>query len=885
MKCKPNTHPLCRRAAADGAVLLKNEGGLLPLAAGTRVALFGRIQTDYYKSGTGSGGLVNVEHVPSVLEALRAEPLLAVDEELAGVYEAWVAEHPFDNGHGWGTEPWSQEEMPLEPAVVAAAAKRNEVAVVILGRTAGEDRDNSLTEGSYLLSKGEAAMLEAVTGAFDRVAVLLNVGNMIDVSFADRVNAVMYLWQGGANGAPAAADLLCGRAAPAGRLPDTQLLTMEGHPADADFGDPKQVLYTDDIYVGYRYFETFAPERVQYPFGFGLSYTAFAVAYAAERTDDTVTVTATVTNTGARDGREVVQVYYAAPCGKLGNPARQLAGFAKTGVLKPGESEMLTVTVPLVSLAAYDDAGVTGYRSCYVREAGVHAVYAGTDVREAREVLRWTQDTTEVVRRLREALAPVTPFDRLCAEPDGDGVRAVYRPTPLRTVNTAERIAAELPKTWDYTGDRGIRLRDVAEGRHTVEELVAQMSDTDLCAMVCGEGMNSPKVTPGTGGVFGGTTAALRGLGIPPVCVTDGPSGLRLDDGSQATAFPNGTLLAATWDEALVQELYAIAGDEMRHYRVDMLLGPGMNLHRHPLCGRNFEYFSEDPVLTGKIGAAITRGIAESGVGSTIKHFCANNQETHRYDVDAVISERALREVYLRGFEIAVHEGGTLGIMTTYNAVNGRWNASQYDLTTTILRGEWGYTGFVMTDWWAKSNEEGGEASQYHLKDMVRAGNDVYMVCPDALSQPHDLMQGLDEGKLTRGELQRCAANLVRYALGTPAFERSLHDGMPVFAEAAPPATVAAVWDAPAAGEELTGTFGGEQECEAELVYTCNALPLAQVKVTLTVDGEAPMVLSVCGTEGQTATVRRRFKAAAGEHRVVCEHGANVTVQAITVRE
>lgn len=253
--------------------------------------------------------------------------------------------------------------------------------------------------------------------------------------------------------------------------------------------------------------------------------------------------------------------------------------------------------------------------------------------------------------------------------------------------------------------------------------------------------------------------------------------------------------------------------------------------------------------------------------------------------MDAVIPERALREVYLRGFEIAVHEGGTLGIMTTYNAVNGRWNASQYDLTTTILRGEWGYTGFVMTDWWAKSNEEGGEASQYHLKDMVRAGNDIYMVCPDALNQPHDLMQGLEEGKLTRGELQRCAANLVNYIVGTPAFERSLREGMPEFAEAAAPTAQVAMWEAPASGETLRGTFGGEQECEAELVYCCNALPLAQVKVSLGIDSEAPLILSVCGTEGQTASVRRRFKVADGEHTVVCEHSADVTVQSITIRQ
>ncbi len=867
----PDTAPLCRKTAAEGAVLLKNRGNLLPLSDGTRVALFGRVQTDYYKSGTGSGGSVHVERVYSLLEALRAEPTLCVDEELAAVYAAWIAEHPFDNGHGWATEPWCQEEMPLSDAVVSAAAARNDVAVVVLGRTAGESKDNSTERGSYYVSDAEEAMLAAVTAQFAHVVVLLNVGNVIDLNFTDtyNVDTVLYLWQGGAVGALAAADLLCGKAAPSGHLPDTQLRTLDGHPAHADFGNPERVVYTDDIYVGYRYYETFAPEKVHYPFGFGLTYTAFDTAYTATADNRTVTVAATVKNVGTHVGREVVQVYFEAPDGTLGTPARQLVGFAKTRELGVGESETLTVTFPVSAMAAYDDSGVSGYRSCYVLESGDYVICAGSDVRAAAPVLTYTVTDTTVTRGCEEALAPVTPFERLAAA-------GSYAPAPLRTVDTAQRIADRLPPSAAYTGDSGIRLRDVANGEATMDAFLAQLTDEELCHLMCGEGMCSPKVTAGTAGAFGGMTNRLRAYGIPPVCVSDGPSGIRLDNGSRATALPNGTLLASTWDTALLEQLYALIGEELCHYRVDILLGPGINLHRHPLCGRNFEYFSEDPYLTGALAAAVTRGIASRGVGSCIKHFCANNQEYMRNSLDVVVSERALRELYLRPFEIAVRDGANVSIMTSYNRVNGRWNASQYDLTTTVLRGEWGFDGPVMTDWWAWSNQEGGEGATYHLSAMVRAQNDVYMVCPDTTLQSHDLRAALADGTLTRGELQRCAANVLRFTLRLPAYRRTVETGVPVLPE--PSGVELFRWESPVNGEQRIATFGGDKPLQAELHYRCVAASLAQLKGFITVDGDEQIGVATGTTGGQPICTQLFPVFPAGEHRLVCRTQEGFTI-------
>ena len=716
---------------------------------------------------------MNTGHVPSITEGLELSGAVTVDAALKAEYEAWIVDHPFDVGQGWANEPWYQEEMPLTEETVSAAAGRNDAAVVILGRTAGEDKDSSAVEGSYLLAQAERDMLKAVCGKFEKVAVVLNTGGTLDMKWVEdyRPGAVMYVWQGGQEGGLAVADVLTGKQAPGGRLSDTIARDISDYPAAEHFGSESRNLYPEDIYVGYRYFETFAPEKVLYPFGFGLTYTTFDVKHTGIGvTAAQASMEAEVTNTGSRPGREVVQVYVEAPQGRLGQPARSLCAFGKTKELAPGETETFSFTVPFAQLASYDDSGVTGHKSAWVLEGGEYTFYIGTDVRSAKKVGSVTLEET-VVEQLEEACAPVTPFDRLRpGAPEGGVYTKAYEPAPLRTVAPMDRRSGKLVKAAPCTGDKGYKLADVAEGKVSMDEFLAQLTDDDLCCIVRGEGMCSPKVTPGTAGAFGGVTKRLLDFGS----CADGPSGIRMDCGTHAFAMPNGTLMACSFDPELVEELYEYEGLELRKNKVDTLLGPGINIHRHPLNGRNFEYFSEDPLLTGHMAAAQLTAMQKYGVTGTIKHFACNSQEFHRHDVEAVVSERAMREIYLKAFELAVKWGKARSIMTSYNPINGLWSASNYDLLTTILHGQWGYEGMVMTDWWAKSNDEGKEGERTNTAAMVRAQNDLFMVVPDSESNAmHDnSAEGLEKGTVDRSEYLRSAKNICNFLLQSPAMLR-----------------------------------------------------------------------------------------------------------------
>lgn len=417
---------------------------------------------------------------------------------------------------------------------------------------------------------------------------------------------------------------------------------------------------------------------------------------------------------------------------------------------------------------------MTGHAHCFVLEEGTYRFYAGSDVRSAKEFYHCPQNSTEVISRHEQALAPVESFDRI--HPEISEGRYVIRMenVPLSHVDEAKRRQDNLPKEIPFTGDKGIRLADVKNGTHTMDEFIAQLTDYDLSCMIRGEGMNSPKVTAGTAAAFGGVSDELTALGIPCGCCDDGPSGMRLDCGTKAFSLPNGTMIACTFNRTLIRELFSLTGLEMIANKVDCLLGPGMNIHRHPLNGRNFEYFSEDPFLTGTIASAQLKGLHSAGVTGTIKHFCGNNQETDRHDTNAVISERALREIYLKGFEIAVKEGNADSIMTTYGPVNGVWTAANYDLTTQILRNDWDFTGFAMTDWWAKINRRGQAVDKSDLAAMAMAQNDVYMVCSCGAQNDDNILASLKDGSLQRSELQRCAANICRFLMNTHAMNRLL---------------------------------------------------------------------------------------------------------------
>lgn len=764
------------KMVSEGIVMLKNENNALPLDTNKEVAVFGRIQFHYYKSGTGSGGMVNVTKVVNILDGL-IDNGVKVNEKLLDTYRKWDKENPFDLGEGWGGEPWSQKEMPLDEGLVKETAKSCETAIVIIGRTAGEEQDNRLEAGSYLLSDDEIAMLTVVRENFKKVVLLLNVGNIIDMTDINRIapDAVLYVWQGGMTGGKGTADVLTGKVSPSGKLPDTIAYKASDYPSDANFGREKnRDIYAEDIYVGYRYFETFAKEKVLYPFGFGLSYTEFEIkTEKAEITEGAVKLSVLVKNIGSYKGKEVIEVYCEAPQGRLGKAARVLCGFEKTRELVPQEEQVVEIAVDISKLASYDDSGVTGNKSCYVLEAGEYKFYVGSDVRSAEYACSFEQGEDFVTERLTQALAPVESFERIKPVCEGGAFSIGREAVPVSEVDESARRLEKLPKKIAYTGDKGIKLWDVKNGKNTMDDFIAQLSDYDLSCIIRGEGMGSPRVTAGTASAFGGVSENLNGFGIPAGCCSDGPSGMRLDCGTKAFSLPNGTMIASSFNKELTSELFTFMGLEMAANKVDCLLGPGMNIHRHPLNGRNFEYFSEDPFLTGKMAAAELKGMAGAGVTGTIKHFCANNRETNRHFIDSVVSERAIREIYLKGFEIAVKEGGASSVMTTYGRVNGLWTAGNFDLNTVILREEWGFKGFTMTDWWANINVRGKEPDKTDFAAMARAQNDVYMVCPDGEKNDDNTLAALENGGIERCELQRNAANICGFLLHTNALKRA----------------------------------------------------------------------------------------------------------------
>lgn len=769
-----------REMVAEGLVLLKNDNKALPLKQGETVSVFGRMQNHYYKSGTGSGGMVNVAKVVGILDALNECKDVNVNQKLAETYAAWDKEHPVELGLGWGQEPWSQAEMPVTEELVQEADGESDSAIVIIARTAGEDKDNTLEKGAFMLTDIETDMLRLVRENFQKMVVLLNVGGLIDMSFLDTISpdACMYVWQGGMVGGYGVVDVLVGDVSPSGKLTDTIAYDIKDYPAYDNFGGEERNFYAEDIYVGYRYFETFAKDKVRYPFGYGLSYTDFKIGVKHASLDfekGVANICVKVTNTGKRLGKEVVQVYGEMPQGRLGKPSRVLIDFAKTKELVPGLSDELKFEIPLDRMASFDDSGATGHRNCYVLEAGDYTIHVGNSIRNTTECLFFELAETVELQKLQEALAPYEKFDRMKPFCDENGRMLIeYEETPLVTVDMYDRREQELPEELPVTGDKGITLLDVREGKATMDEFIAQFDDEDLACFVRGEGMGSSLVTAGTASAFAGVSPNLIAHKIPSVCCDDGPSGMRLDSGMKAFSLPNGTLCGCSFNKELNTRLYALLGLEMTANKVEVLLGPGMNIHRHPLNGRNFEYFSEDPYLTGSIATAQLEGLKSSGVSGTIKHFCGNNQEYHRHTMDSVISQRALREVYLKGFEIAVKSGYADSVMTTYGLVNGLYTAGSYDLNTTILRNEWGFTGVVMTDWWASINRRGMEPDANDFATMIQAQNDMYMCCPDGSKNMggDNVLEALQDGRILRAELQRIAKNVCSFAMDTNAFKR-----------------------------------------------------------------------------------------------------------------
>ncbi len=771
---------LARRAAREGMVLLKNEGGLLPLAPGCRVALVGKGVFDYVQGGGGSGE-VYAPRTWDLYDGMKEEGV-SVFEPLCGYYRDYVTAR-----YGAGDAPGMMAEPPVPEALLAQAARETDVAVVVLSRFSGEGWDRSDAEfegefnpwphevsmpqiagrifprGDFYRTDAETAMVEAVCAAFKKVVLVLNVGGPVDVSwFAgdSRIGAALLAYQGGMAGGWAAAELLTGKASPSGHLTDTLARDLEDWPAVAGYHEsPYYVNYTEDVYMGYRYFETLpgAADRVIYPFGYGLTYTGFSIEpISAGEAGGTVTVTARVTNTGARPGRQVVQLYYSAPQGRLQKPARELAAFRKTAELAPGQSEDVTLSLDICDMSSFDDLGKI-QKSAWVLEAGTYRFYLGASVRDAAALAyTWEQAKDEVVVQLSSRLAPSRLEKRLLADgtyeplPAGEDVDPNEDALPRMTAGTEEgmdpgRRGRERHMLIHALAEGARPLMDVAEGKLTIDQFMDQLPDEALIHLVGGQPNTSVSNTFGMGD--------LPEYGVPDITTADGPAGLRLrpETGVRTTAFPCATLLASSWDPALTCAVGAAAAEEVKENNISVWLAPAVNLHRCPLCGRNFEYWSEDPLLAGKLAGSMVRGIQSRNVAATVKHFACNNKEINRKQSDSRLSERALRELYLRTFEIIVRETQPWAIMSSYNIINGRRASESRELLTDILRDEWGYEGLVMTDWWNRAE---------HYKEVL-AGNDVKM----ASGYPDRLRAAMDKGVLTRADLLPCARRVLELIL------------------------------------------------------------------------------------------------------------------------
>lgn len=774
---------LSKNAAKEGMVLLKNEKNILPLKKGAKVALFGKATFDYVKGGGGSGD-VTVAYIRNLYEGLKLQKdKISIYEPLCDYYRKEV-----EKQYEQGCVPGMTIEPEVPGKLLAGAKAYTDTAVISICRFSGEgwDRKSVVDDGNKNLSDGErimaeqsarifangdfclsteeAAMVEAVKENFAKVIVVMNVGGMVDTSWfvnEDAIGAVLMAWQGGMEGGLAAAELLVGDGNPSGKLSDTFAKSLEDYPSTYNFHESGDYVdYTEDIYVGYRYFETIpgACEKVNYPFGFGLSYTTFEVkTVSAKEENGEIRIVVSVTNTGSVAGKEVVQAYFGAPCGKLGKPAKQLVAFAKTRELAPGETQQIFLSFLVNDMASYDDLGKV-QRSAYVLEKGEYVFYVGTSVRDVEKLdLVYTVNEDTVIKQMESRLAPTSLAKRMLA--DGSFEELPQSEANDPNADELERMSNEEAegytpsvrarkghKLWGAGSEKRVHLlREVAEGTLAMDEFLAQLSDEDVAHLLGGQPNTGVANTFGYGN--------LPEYGVPSIMTADGPAGLRIDPKCSVTTtcWPCSTLLACSWNAELVEKVGEAGGAEVKENNIAMWLTPAVNIHRSPLCGRNFEYYSEDPFLAGKLAGAMVRGIQSNHVGATVKHFAFNNKETNRKNSDSRVSERAAREIYLKAFEIIVREAEPWSIMTSYNIINGHRASENADLLEGILRGEWGYSGCVTTDWWTC-----GE----HYKE-TKAGNDVKMGC----GYPERLLMALEKGCLTRAEMDACAKRILNLIL------------------------------------------------------------------------------------------------------------------------
>lgn len=744
---------LSRKAATEGMVLLKNENETLPIKKGERIAIFGIGQLDYIKGGGGSGEVYS-KYTRNIYEGLKikeSENKLFVFDDLAKFYikeyEAQKVNNPLAlKGFSQSNSELIIQEPIVPKDLINRAKLYTDTAIICIRRFSGEGWDRKSEKGDFYLSEDEAKLVETVKQNFKRIIAILDVGGIIDSVWfkeEEKIGAALLAWQAGMEGGLAIADIICGDVNPSGKLVDTFAKKFEYYPSSEHFNDSEDYVdYNEDIYVGYRYFETIpdAQKRVCYPFGFGLSFTVFDIhSITANANDEFITVNCKVTNIGKMAGKEVIQVYFSAPKGKLGKPSKQLIGFKKTKLLEVGETEFITIKLKIDDMASFDDTGKV-QMSAYVLEKGEYKIFVGNSVRNCVETeLAFKQKSNKTVKQLVQRCAPYNIKRRMKQDGEYDYLPSYDRREAL--VIAKENTAVAPPEKKN--------LYAVVTGEITLDEFMAQLKVEELIELCSGQrGMGIANT-----GSFGG----LDSYGIPYMGTIDGPAGVRTYKGDNpvntvyTTCWPCATLMACTWDEDLIFTVARAGGMEVKENNVAVWLTPAMNIHRSPLCGRNFEYFSEDPFLTGKAAAAVIKGIQSVRIAATPKHFCCNNKEVNRNDSDSRVSERALREIYLKGFEIAVKEADPWVIMTSYNLLNGEETSESYELITGILRGEWGYKGVVTTDWCNNSK---------HYKEL-KAGNDIKM----PFGEQKEVLKAYKEGKISKAEIEACAKRVVELAL------------------------------------------------------------------------------------------------------------------------
>ena len=790
---------LARQAAAEGFVLLKNENGALPLQ-NQKIALYGMGARLTVKGGLGSGSVeerysVNIEDGlrNAGYEISSQDWLNDYDAEYASTYQAY---HDMVEEKVKGlTNP--MQIIPLAHSFVyrypsGRLVTREDVeksgtdaAIYVLMRQAGECNDRKLEKGDYYLTDIERENLKVLTESYSHTILVINVGGHIDMGFLDEIpgiDAVVLFVQGGEEGGNALADVLSGKLNFSGKLADTIPMRYEDIPFGDEFsylnGDVRNEYYKEDIYVGYRYFDSFH-KAVRYPFGFGLSYTNFTIETKSVTLDKTsVTARVAVTNTGAVPGKEVVQLYVSVPGEK--KEYQRLVTFEKTGLLPPGASETLELIFNLTDCASYCES-----KAAWLLDGGAYMVRIGNSSRATSVAAVIDLPETVVTRQCRSCCTPVDELPEFVAETVSmDIPEGVLRLTATPTDFVTEVV--------DYTEPE---IQETKQETAILDSLTLQEQAWFLQG---GDLRNPPKGALEIHGAGGKTVTALLDKGIRNVIFSDGPAGVNIGNKVKAlpmggfapavvperyswgvmgaamkakldqipgqivyrfaTAWPVEMLLAQTWNKELLHKMGQAVGEEMLQFGITIWLAPGMNIHRNPLGGRAFEYYSEDPVLTGEMAAALTKGVqSHKGLGVSVKHFCCNNSEDNRNGISANVSERALREIYLKGFEIAVRKSQPKTVMSSYNMVNQVYTANRHDLLTDILRCEWGFEGLVMTDW-GSTNDHAG-----HPELAAPAGNDLIM--PGSDYDRTCILKAIGEGALSHDTVRRSACRVLRMML------------------------------------------------------------------------------------------------------------------------